>query len=309
MLKKTLKTIGLIALGGLLTISEAKSIKIGSGGKGGNYFQVANDIVSFCNDTIKKQDGYDLENIPTNGSVTNLNGLGIQSKNYSIGFVQEDVYEYFKSKDSMHLIDIKVKKWLSLYPEYIHILIPKGWEPQQNESFWGKIGGSIGFGDDKKPVTIMSLKNQVIYAKGGAIISSQALSYFMNLNLQVKNADNVKNINGPLIVVTGSGDQRVQKLLNSGKWKLLSFNGNELNRRARFYTPATLSYTVNGQNISANTVSILSIAYQRNYRSAKKKKALNDLKMCIKSNIDDLIDDGDSNKWSVISITNGWNEK
>jgi hypothetical protein len=308
MFKQTAKIFSIAILSGMISLTSAKSIKIGSGGEGGNYYQVAQDIVEFCGEEIKKQDGYSVENIQTKGSVENLNGLGIQSKRFSIGFVQEDVYEYFKAKDNMHIMDIKIKKWLKMYPEYIHILIPVNWKPKQETSFWNKLGGVFNFNNkDNKPVTIMSLKNQTVFAKGGAIVSSQALSYFMGLNLNVINVDKVKNVNGPLIIVTGSGDKRVQKLLSSGKWILLSFDGNELNRRARFYSPATLTYTINGQSITVNTVSIMSLAFQRNYRSQKKKKALKDLKMCIKNNIDDLIDDGTSNKWSIIAITNGWN--
>ena len=117
-----------------------------------------------------------------------------------------------------------------------------------------------------------------------------------------------KKIDAPFIFVTGSGDKRIQKMLASGKWFLLSFNGNELANRVSFYKPANVTYIVNGKSISANTVSIMSIAYARRYRSKKRKTAILGIKQCIKANIDDLIDEGNSNKWSIIAKTNGWSE-
>jgi len=293
----------LLIIGATLALFASKPIIIGSGGQGGNYYTVAQDIVDYCGNEIKKETGYDLINQATKGSVDNLNGL--LKKKYSIGFVQEDVYLYFKKKDQLGLIETNTKPFMNLYPEYLHILIPVGWKPASSGGFWSKLTSWFS-GNSKKPISIMSLKNQTVYAQGGAIVSAQALSYFMGLNLNVVDASHVKSINGPFIFVTGSGDPRIQKMLNSGKWYLLNFNGNELANRTTIYKPAILTYIVNGKSISVNTVSIMSKAYERNYRGKKRKDALNKLKQCIKNNIDDLIDDGNSDKWSIIAKTNGW---
>ncbi len=299
-----LKTI-LAALVAVMSLFAAKPTIIGSGGQHGNYYTVAQDIVDYCKDDYKKTTGYDLANQSTGGSVDNLNGL--LKKKYSIGFVQEDVYMYFKKKDQLGIISINTKPFMNLYPEYMHILIPVGWQPKTNESFWGKIISRFS-GSSKKPISIMSLKGQTVYAKGGAMVSAQAMSYFMGLNLNVIDASQVKSINGPFIFVTGSGDPRIQKMLNSGKWYLLNFNGNELANRTSIYKPATLTYIVKGKSITVGTVSIMSKAYERNYRGKKRKEALIKLKQCIKNNIDDLIDDGNSDKWSLIAKTNGWSQ-
>jgi len=285
-----------------ISLYAKKPIIIGSGGQGGNYYTVAQDIVDYCRDQIKKETGYDLINQSTDGSVVNLNGL--LKKKYSIGFIQEDVYTYFKRKDQLGLIEINTKPFMNLYPEYLHILIPLGWEPKST----GFLSGLLTLFSKNTPISIMSLKNQTVYAKGGAIVSAQALSYFMGLNLNVIDANQVKSINGPFIFVTGAGDARIQKMLNSGKWFLLNFNGVELANRAQLYKPATLTYIVKGKSVTVNTVSIMSKAYERNYRSKKRKEALMKLKQCIKNNIDDLIDDGNSDKWSIIAKTNGWTE-
>jgi len=281
---------------------NARDLTIGSGGKSGNYFTVANDIVETCSNDIKTKFNYDLKNISTSGSVENLNG--ILRKKYSIGFVQQDVYEYFKKKDQLNTIELNTKKMMYLYPEYLTILIPKGWKPKSN-SIFSKFTELF---NSHKPISIMSLKNQTVYAKGGALVSSQALSFFMNLHLNIIDATN-HTINGPFIFVTGAGDSRIQQMLASGKWFLLSFNGNELSNRAGFYKTAQVTYIVNGKTQTANTVSIMSVMYARNYRSKKRKSALKELKQCIKNNIDDLIDDGQSDKWSLISRINGWDNQ
>jgi len=299
---KMLKALLFFIVAGVFTLSYAKKpIIIGSGGKNGNYYAVAQDIVNFCAEEVKSKTGYDVLNQSTKGSVDNLNGL--LKKKYSIGFVQSDVYEYFKKRDQLGLIEVNTKPFMNLYPEYLHILIPRGWEPQSNGGFFSKFSSLFS---SKKPISINSLRNQTVYAKGGAIVSAQALSYFMGLNLNVVNADSVKTIRGPFIFVTGSGDSRIQKMLNSGKWFLLNFNGNELANRTSIYKPATLTYLVRGKTVTVNTVSILSKAYERKYRGKSKRMALKTLKECIKSNIDDLIDDGNSDKWSIIAKTNGW---
>jgi len=282
-------------------IYAKKPIIIGSGGKGGNYFKVAQDIVDYCANDVKNKFGYDLINLATKGSVDNLNG--ILKKKYSIGFVQEDVYQFFKKRDQLNIIEMNTLKLMYLYPEYLTILIPTNWHPQAT-SFLDKLSSLF---NKNKSVSIMSLKNQTVYAKGGALISAQALSYFLGLNLNIIDASSHK-VNGPFIFVTGSGDSRIQKMLDSGKWFLLSFNGNELANRVSFYKPAVVTYIVNGKSVTANTVSIMSIAYARKYRGKKKKEAVNYVKECVKSNIDDLIDDGNSDKWSLIAKTNGWSE-
>jgi len=304
MLKQFLKIILLSLIIGITTFANAKKpISIGSGGKGGNYYTVAQDIIYYCSDDIKNKYGYNLVNIPTGGSVDNLSGL--LNKKYSIGFVQEDVYHFFKKRDQLNTIEMNTFKLMYLYPEYLTILIPKGWKPEST-SFFSKLSDLLS---SKKPISIMSLKNQTVYAKGGALVSAQALSYFMGLHLNVVDASKVKRINGPFIFVTGAGDSRIAKMLATGKWFLLSFNGNELANRVSFYKPATVTYIVGGKSITANTVSIMSIAYARKYRSKKRRQAIIGVKQCVKTNIDDLIDEGNSNKWSIIAKTNGWNQE
>ena len=283
----------------------AKEFRIGTGGQGGNYFTIGQDIVEACGQEVQDKTGYSINSNESTGSVENLNGL--LNKKYSIGFVQADVYSFFKKKDQLNTIDNTTKKFINLYPEFLTILVPRGWKPKTNESRWSSL---FSFGKNKtKPISIKSLKNQVVYAKGGAIVSAQALSYFMGLNLNIKDLSHVKGTpTGPIIIVTGSGDTRVQKLLNSGKYWLLSFNGNELANRASFYKPSKVTYIVKGKSVTANTVSIMSQVMVRKYRSKKRQNALKVLKKCLRDNIDDLVDDGSSNKWNLISVTNGWDK-
>jgi len=293
---------GIMTLALTTSLFAKKGIDIGSGGEGGNYYTVASDMVEYCGKDIQDKYGYEVKNIASHGSVDNLNG--ILNKKYSIGFVQEDVLNYFKKKDQLNTIELNTKRLMYLYPEYLTILIPKGWHPKSNGGFFSR----LKFWDkpQNKPISIMSLKGQTVYAQGGALVSAQALSYFMGLKLNIQDASK-GHVSGPFIFVTGSGDQRIQKMLASGKWFLLSFNGNELANRAAFYKPSQVTYIVNGKTITAKTVSIMSLVLERNYRSKKRKEALKALKMCVKSNIDDLVDDGESNKWSLIQKINGWN--
>jgi hypothetical protein len=292
----------LLMLIGVVNFAFAKkSIIIGSGGQNGNYYKIAQDIVEFCGDDIKKKFGYDLINQATNGSIENLNGL--LNKKYSIGLVQEDVYEYFKRRDQLNVVQNNTIKLFYLYPEYVHILIPKGWKPKGNGLF-SMFKGL--FGSDKT-ISLSSLKGQTVYAMGGGIVSAKALSYFMGLNFKVVDAKG-KKVDGPFIFVTGADDPRIQKMLNSGKWILLSFNGNELAARSRVYTPAQLTYTIGSNTITVNTVSVKSLVLARKYRGKKRREAIKEVKMCVKNNIDDMIDDGISNKWTIVQQINGWGE-
>ena len=277
-----------------------KPLIIGSGGQGGNYYKIGEDIVDFCGDDVKKKYGYELLNQSTSGSIDNLNGL--LNKKYSIGLVQEDVYEYFKRRDQLNVVENNTIKLFYLYPEYIHILIPKDWKPKKS-GFFSLFDNLF---KSNKTISLNSLKDQTVYAMGGAIVSAKALSYFMGLNLHVVDAKG-KKVNGPFIFVTGANDSRIQKMLESGKWILLSFNGNELSARTRIYTPAQLTYTIGSNTITVNTVSVKSMVLARKYRGKKRKEAIKSIKICVKNNIDDLIDDGVSNKWSIVQRMNGWN--
>jgi len=303
-MKKYLKIVLIAMLSFTFAFAQKGVLKIGSGGKSGNYFQVANDIINYCGNEIKNKYGYSLANISTSGSVDNIER--IKNKKLSLAFVQSDVLEYFNKRDTLQTLENSTFKLINLYPEYLHILIPKGWQPKKTNSGWFSNLKNLFSDNSNKTISIYSLKNQVVYAKGGAIVSAQALSYFLNLNLHIVNADNGK-VNGPFIFVTGSGDKRIQKMLASGKWWLLSFNPVDLTNRVSFYKPAKLTYIINGKSTSVNTVSIMSVVIARKYNSKKRIAAINEIKQCIHNNIDDLLDDDDTSpKWQLIKITNGW---
>ena len=285
----------------------ARDLIIATGSPSGNYYKVGTDIVNECAQEIKNKYNYDLKVVSTSGSTENL--MGLVDKKYSLGMVQSDVLLFMSKKNPLLVNQNRVAILLDMYPEFLHILIPKSWKPEST-GFWSNLTSL--FNKNNGPISITKLKNQIIYAWGGSAVSAQALSYFLNLNLKVtepKDRKNLVNLDKPIILVTGVPDQRVQKLLNSGKWYIISINAQELAQRAGIYRPTNISYLVNGKPVTARTVSIRSELLARVYRGKKRQNAIKALKQCIMNNMDDLIDDGESPFWEIIQKENSENNK
>lgn len=271
--------------------AQARNIKFGTGGSTGNYYSIGNDIINFCGDELPNDT---ITNIESGGSVENL--LGLQNKKYSLAEVQEDVLNYYAKLNPKQVNKNRMKVVTSLHNEAVHLLIPKGYKPEDADSGWFS-----GFGGDDAPtaISLSSLKNQTIGSWGGSIISTEALSYFFNLNLHIvnvpKNERNVNNTSIPLILVGGHPYSVVEAYLSTGKWSLIPLNYAAISQVAPFYTDETVAYTMNGKAVNTKTVGVQALLIAKSYRKKSSNTAMSKLATCIMGSVADLADDPDTN--------------
>lgn len=287
---KLLVTISLLSLMSFNT--QAREIKFGTGSLSGNYYSIGQDIVNFCGDDLPNDTITVME---SGGSVDNL--LGLQNKKYSMAEVQEDVLNYYAKLNPKQVNQNRMKVVTGLHNEAVHLLIPKGYTPKTESKGWKSM---LSFGDDEVPaISLSSLQNQTIGSWGGSIVSTEALSYFFNLNLNVVSVPskdrNVNNTSLPLILVGGHPYKLVEEYLATGKWVLVPLDYAAISSVAPFYTDETVAYNINGKAVNTKTVGVQALLIAKSYRKKSTNQAMSDLATCIIGSVADLADDPDTN--------------
>lgn len=290
---------GLLALV-LLTAgasAEARVHKMGTGGESGNYYSIGNDIAAFCDSALP---GDTISPIISDGSTDNLSGLS--DKRFSLAAVQVDVLKRQAKLNPKRVNENRIKIVSGLHTEALHLLIPKGYQPQGEDKGWL----SAFSGDDTpKAIDLNSLKNQSIGSWGGSLTSAEALSYFFNLNLNVVNIPanqrNVNNIQLPLLLVGGHPYPLVAEYLKSGKWNLIPLNHAVIAQTAPFYNSENVAYTINGKAVNTLTVGVQALLVANSYRKKSRNEAMSLLATCIMGSAAELADDPDTNPlWGTI---------
>lgn len=296
---KKLLAILVLASATALTPVTAKELRIGTGGATGNYFSMTKDIASYCADEVQDTE---LSILNTEGSAENLMGLG--DKRYSVGWVQEDVLQFFnRFKDPKRVNDNRLKVIAAGQEEVFHLLIPKGFSPKSDE----KKGWMSSLFDSKSNVTpkveLEMLKGQRVGSWGGSMVSTQALSSFFDLKLQVVEVPKAKraDVVMPLLLVGGAPYKPVEDYLATGKYHLVSLNYERISNRARFYTKQNASYRVDGKVHSIPTIGVRALLIGKSFRKASRNLPMSQLATCIEVNLADLADDPDTNPlWSNV---------
>lgn len=290
-----------IILIGMMLVSTltyaAKPIKLGTGGPTGNYFGMTNDINEYCAGELDRP----LEILNTGGSIENLLGMG--NKKFSGGWVQEDVLQYYARQDPTKVNQNRIKIVTGGHQETVHLLIPKGYEPKSSGSAWSKLSGLFK-SDSEQTLDINLLKNQTIDSWGGSIISAKALSYFMDLGLNVvevpEDRRGAKGDN-PILLVGGQPYAPVVEYLETGGYNLAPINAALILQRAPFYQANVINYEVGGEIISIPSVGVRALFMAKSFRKESKNANMTALATCIENNLEDLADDSDTNpNWTSV---------
>ena len=266
------------------SFTSAATLKAGTGGPNGSYFGMGQDVVSYCADELSQDS---IEILPSSGSVENLVGLG--TKQFALGIVQEDVLQFFAKRTPKKVNKNSIKVITPMHVEAMHLLIPKGYSPKgQDSGFFSKFWS----GDDKpQAIDINLLKNQQISAWGGSAVSAKALSYFFDLNAQLVEINSGDMPNTPIIIVAGYPSKVVEKYLDSGNYNIVAIDYNKVNQRADFYTDEILNYSINGTMQSVPTVGVRALFVGKSFRKASRNTTSSELSTCIYEYLGDLADD------------------
>jgi len=301
--KKQLLFVALLSvLSASFASAEEKSIKLGTGSATGNYFSIAKDIKSYCDEDVE---GASLEILESGGSVSNL--LGMQNKQYSIGIIQEDVLNHYAKKNPRKVNGNKLKIISGLHTESIHLLFPIGYKPKSSKE------ASIFdyFNDDNldvpKKISLSSLKDQTIGSWGGSILSAEALSDVFSLNINVvdvpKDKRNPSSKVVPLLLVGGYPYPIVDEYLKTNQWILVSLDYAEISKvkSAGYYSQESVSYAVKGKMQSTSTIGVRALLVGKSFRKESRNKTMSEIATCLDYNVEDLADDPDTSPlWSSI---------
>ena len=289
MKKLLITTFAIVAMAGS---AMAGDLKVGTGGPTGNYFGMANDIKSYCEAEL----GSGLEIINSGGSIDNLVGMG--NKKFSAGLVQEDVLQYMAKKDP-NVNQNRLKIISGMHSETVHLLIPKGYEPEGSGSMWSNLGSMFG-GGGNAAIDINLLKNQTVGSWGGSMVSATALSYFQNLNLNIVELGEKDRAapNIPMIIVGGQPYAPVEKYLASGKYHLVGIDYEQVRAQAPFYLKASANY---GKTATVDTIAVRALLIGKAFRKESRNSVMTKMAGCIDANLPDLADDSDTNpNWNSV---------
>jgi hypothetical protein len=275
-----------------------ETLKVGTGGPKGNYFAMGNDISHYCGNALQENK---LEVLSSDGSVDNL--LGMANKKFSIGIVQEDVLQYYAKQNPTKINSNRQKIIAGLHIETAHLLIPKDYQPENDSSgLFSKILSKFK-SDDTAPLSLETLRNQTIGSWGGSIISAKALSFFMDLNLNVVEIpeDKRSTVNIPIFLVGGQPYKPVEDYLATGNFVLVSIDYNQLASRAPFYIKMDANYRIGGQIKSVPTFGVRAFMLGVSFRNESRNADMEKLSQCINEHLGDMADDPDTNpNWGVV---------
>lgn len=284
--------------------ATAAELKMGTGGPTGNYFGMGNDIAMYCGDVLEPgRDGSStsLSVLNSGGSVDNL--MGMTSKEYSLGIVQQDVLQYMARRDADRVNSNRIKVITGMHAETVHLLIPKGYEPKSDGGLFSFDFGSLFGNDQPQGIDISLLKNQRVGSWGGSMVSAKAISLFLDLNFDVVEIpeDNRSSVRMPLILVGGQPYQVVEEYLKSGDWHLVGLNAEAIQTQAPFYMAMTANYTVDGRLQDIPTVGVRALLVGKAFRNEERNANMSLLANCIKDNLADLADDPSTNSnWGSV---------
>lgn len=276
--------------------SYAGTLRMGTGGPTGNYFSMGNDISSYCAASLPE--GVSLEVLNTKGSIDNL--LGMSSKKYSAGWVQEDVLQYFAKQQPNKVNKNRLKIIIGGHQEDAHILIPQGWAPKSSTSWRDKLVGFLSTDAPKKGVSLMSLKGQTISSWGGSLVSAKALNAFTGLSANIQEIKPGSLANTPILLVGGQPYGPVETYLKAG-YQLLPVDSTTLTSKAPFYKKSTLNYEVNGKLLAVPSFGMRALMIGKSFRNESRNEAMINLATCLSESLLDLADDPETNpNWSSV---------
>ena len=271
-------------------VAYAQQAKISSGGKGGAYHTMTNQLIAMC---------------ATDGSVVNVEQNGgspatitdIVNNKAAGGLVQFDVL-WMRSRNQ----DLtSIKTLIPMHREQVHVVV-------LNKDV--KQGGVMGFGGTTTVLNdVRSLKGLTVAAQGGSVYTAQAINQLSGLGFGIqsdyKKGDEVlaavrEGKVHAAIFVGGAPMEAIGKL--GREFRLLPFDAQTIDKIKDVYRPKSVVY----ENLSTTgtpTVEVDALFVVNDYKSVKMSTTLNKLRTCIKDNIDDLREtDGSHPAWRSVNL-------
>lgn len=274
------------------------NVTIGTGGPGGTYYALVNDMQKVCGSSAG------ITNVSTGGSIDNIQQ--ILDNKLNAGIVQFDVIRYYEEKDDGMS---RLRVLFPLHVEEIHIV---GLDKTYKE------GGLFGFGAKSIELkSIPDLKGRKVVAWGGSVLSAHYFSQKLRLDydvIEIDAADKTPAKTAAAMLAAGEahaifavGGQPLGWLRDPkvfGKqFKLLSITPDILDQVKGTYNGAKLNYpNLNGVGVS--TLGVQALLITRDYKTPDRIEELVGLRNCVNENLDKLREStGVHPKWQSIDTT------
>ncbi len=277
----------------IISVCAHAQIVLGTGGKGGTYVAMANDMVKVCGKEVT------IAAHETAGSQANIQG--IIDNAFTAGIVQFDVMRYYEEKDPAMA---RIKVLFPLHAEEIHLI-------GVNKIY--KEGGFLGIG--AKVIELQSIKDlagKTVVAWGGSHLSAEYFQYKLQIPFTL--VDLTAEKDPPAVAAKMLLDGRAHAIFAVGgapiKWlrdekvfgkqfKLLAIGNDVLDKVKGTYNGAKVNYP-NLSNGQVSTLAVQALLVTRDFRTADRATALTRLRECVQGRIDDLRDlTGMHPKWQV----------
>lgn len=267
----------------------SQDIKIGTGGPKGSYFSMTNDMVDYCGDST----GGLITVLNSNGSEENIKG--ITEKKFAAGLVQEDVLRYYAKKDEGKYNQNNMKVIAGLHMETIHLLLPVGYEPiPADNGWWAKTKAKMSK-TEPTVIDINLLSGQRVAAWGGSVLSAEALSMFIGLNMTVVGTTSAKAVSTglPLIVVAGQPSKTVEDILATGKYELVGINPAAVGS-AQFYKGISASYKYHNATQEVQTIGVRALLLGKVKNKQKYNVRMEKFASCVDHFYEEIADDDET---------------
>jgi len=283
-----MKRIVIVLLSAVSIVSSvnAETLYIGTAEKNSDYLSMGKDISKYCSNTIN----VNLDINESGGSVDNL--FGILDKRFDIGIVQDDVLNFYAMQTPNKINKNRIKAITGLHEEAVHLLIPKGYNPDGTNKKEGKWDNLFNKKDNKpKTFSLSMLKHHKVGATSTDFVSAEILSYFFDLDLEVHEAPMaVNDTSMPMIFVGVAPYFPVESYLKTGKWELATLDYKAVQQTAGFYNDQQVSYSVNGRLKTIHTIGVRALLIAKSFRKESRNESMSALATCIFDNIEDLAD-------------------
>ena len=307
--------IATVALAFITTAATAEpiSLTIGSGGEGGTYYPVVEEMAQFCNSPNLTISHYTEDGKSVGGSIANLEHL--THNKAQAGIVQLDV-AYLQKGTNPALA--RIQALLPLHAENLHFIVPmmanvmvRPPEEAKATNLWQ--GSEAVFQLQQNPLaSIQDLTGRRVVAWGGSVVSAKVVSQQTGYNFQVLQAKD--RAEAMAMISSGQADAVLAVAgypvdwigtLPAKQYKLLSVPAGAKAALAAVYDMAGVSYNnlgATGQTLE--TLKVDAVLMTRTYRTPKMIEALSELKSCLQEKIYEIQDTpGTHAAWQGMDLT------
>lgn len=297
---KTLTTI-VCAFGALTATSalaEQVTLVAGSGGEGGTYYPVMQEIANVCDSANIDLEHRIVDGKSMGGSDNNIRGI-LRNK-IPLGLAQLDKAHLELQKNPNMA---RVQALLPLHNEAVHFLVPTQVTVELEAAEEGGLMGwgakEAVYGLGQNPLEqVRDLEGGVVVSWGGSVTSAKFVDSLADIGFSIMKVGSkdealaaLANGQAHALASTVGWPAAWIENLPEGQYKLLEFSDRTLEDLQDVYGTTGVSYDnlgSSGQQI--DTISIAAVLFTREFSKPEMVNALAELQACVRANIGEFKD-------------------